>query len=537
MSDWEPIAQDVTNYVTWPQLERELRRLNLPIQAVGDGILTADIDVTGSITMSGAGKILTDDGFPRLEISQTGITGFDAGGSAIGTLDFSSTFGGLTFSESFYLDSNKYFQARSDAGQTVAGDIITEVRFGRAGDLTDGESGVVWLVNEFLNPGSLDRVWNLHAAEQSGGTSKYFSLTYSDGVTSEYGVMRWSSDGQSQLYVGSAAIPSLSFLSDEDLGLYRVGADQLGISAGGSRVAEFDSTGLQVDSIRAATSPGLEMVLSNTYVGIRSGATWNTVTYSDRLEVRNGPVRVAAGSDSAPSLSFYGDNDTGFYWDSSGVVAYASNGTFKMLFGANVLRGAASTGSFWVPYAVGTAGAPSYAFYGASDTGMWYANSSPEQIGFSVGGTNRIVIGTSSLAGATDNAMGLGSASLRFVDVWAVDTSINSSDPRYKQDLGSLPIDPVQFVRDVQPRSWRWPGRNRMHFGFDTSNVKAAMDAQHADWGAYVDPEIAPGPEDKGKNMRDVAKGLRVGELVPVMWAALQAAWDEIDALKAHVGI
>jgi hypothetical protein len=45
---------------------------------------------------------------------------------------------------------------------------------------------------------------------------------------------------------GTAAAPSLSFSADPDTGLYRAGADALGISAGGAERARVTSSGLQV---------------------------------------------------------------------------------------------------------------------------------------------------------------------------------------------------------------------------------------------------------------------------------------------------
>ena len=43
---------------------------------------------------------------------------------------------------------------------------------------------------------------------------------------------------------GSTSEPSITWLDDTNTGFYRVGADQIGIIVGGSKVGEFDSTGL-----------------------------------------------------------------------------------------------------------------------------------------------------------------------------------------------------------------------------------------------------------------------------------------------------
>jgi hypothetical protein len=48
---------------------------------------------------------------------------------------------------------------------------------------------------------------------------------------------------------GSFTSPSLSFIDDIDTGIYRVGANQLGIAAGGATSAVFNSNGIVVDKI------------------------------------------------------------------------------------------------------------------------------------------------------------------------------------------------------------------------------------------------------------------------------------------------
>lgn len=42
---------------------------------------------------------------------------------------------------------------------------------------------------------------------------------------------------------GTAALPSYTFQGDTDTGLYRIGANDLGVAAGGSKVGEFSSAG------------------------------------------------------------------------------------------------------------------------------------------------------------------------------------------------------------------------------------------------------------------------------------------------------
>ena len=55
---------------------------------------------------------------------------------------------------------------------------------------------------------------------------------------------------------GSAALPSIAFASDTDTGLYRVGANQLGVSTGGTQRLVIDSNGqIEATSLGTAASP------------------------------------------------------------------------------------------------------------------------------------------------------------------------------------------------------------------------------------------------------------------------------------------
>lgn len=91
---------------------------------------------------------------------------------------------------------------------------------------------------------------------------------------------------------GSAAAPAHAFGSDTDTGAYRVGSNTYGIAAGGSLVAQVDSTGLTV-----------------------TGAA-----------IASGQFRASDGSASAPGFSFSGDTNTGIYRIGADTIGIAVNG-------------------------------------------------------------------------------------------------------------------------------------------------------------------------------------------------------------------
>lgn len=101
-------------------------------------------------------------------------------------------------------------------------------------------------------------------------------------------------EGQISLNDGTAASPALFFTNDTDTGLYRPTANTLGISVSGTQVAYFDANGI-------------------TTVG--AGATFD------------GSVHAANGNANNPSLSFTGDQDTGFFRHQPNELGIALGGT------------------------------------------------------------------------------------------------------------------------------------------------------------------------------------------------------------------
>lgn len=83
---------------------------------------------------------------------------------------------------------------------------------------------------------------------------------------------------------GSAGNPSITFTSDANTGIYSVGADEIGVSAGGSLVASFVNTGSVV------------------------------------------VTRFGDGSATVPSQSFFNDTNTGFFRDTADQIGIALGG-------------------------------------------------------------------------------------------------------------------------------------------------------------------------------------------------------------------
>lgn len=71
---------------------------------------------------------------------------------------------------------------------------------------------------------------------------------------------------------GTVALPSLAFGSDLDTGIYRIGANNLGVAANGAKVLDVGTTGLAVTGLLSATTT-LSVTGASTLGKIITGAT------------------------------------------------------------------------------------------------------------------------------------------------------------------------------------------------------------------------------------------------------------------------
>ena len=129
---------------------------------------------------------------------------------------------------------------------------------------------------------------------------------------------------------GSASSPVLRFTNDDNTGIFRVTTDQMGFTTGGTERIRIDSAG--------------------------------------HLNLLTGQIRAINGTLAIPSYSFTIDPNSGFYWGSSGLVNYSSNGVSTVGFGNDGLY---IYNSRRLLNQDGTAALPSYTFNGDQDTGIF----------------------------------------------------------------------------------------------------------------------------------------------------------------------
>lgn len=198
----------------------------------------------------------------------------------------------------------------------------------------NGRSKAVW------NAGSIQSI-NVEADSISDGDQLYYDGTQRIWVT--------GTPPASALIAstGSVSNPSITFIDDQDTGLYNLAADTIGFTAGGIRQLSIDSDEHIMYAGPTATSTALRFTTSGgtTYIqnsaqfdkssGAPTGDTYQTIRFSPYssvdpiFDITNNGVRTATGAVGAPSYSFLDDTDSGMYLIGPNEFGFATNGTLR----------------------------------------------------------------------------------------------------------------------------------------------------------------------------------------------------------------
>ncbi len=273
---------------------------------------------------------------------------------------------------------------------------------------------------------------------------------------------------------------------------------------------------------------------------------YNGTSWSDWLHVNPGGSavfdRTVAFNEASAAFpnAFETDVNTGFYRVGADRFGITAGGlliaSFENYGGSNAS----------IRLLNGTESRPAFTFISDPDTGV--RRFGADELGLVAAGADRMIIGTygvkvegGHLLPRVDNVVQVGSSSLRYVNVWAVDGSINTSDEDEKRDLKPLAFDARAFVHAVEPIQYKHKdGGVRWHVGFGAQQVADSMAAHAVDFGAFIDPSHGkdrtdPQDEVEGENGNPGPLGLRYHELIPVLWQAWKETDTELQLLKERV--
>lgn len=151
-------------------------------------------------------------------------------------------------------------------------------------------------------------------------------------------------------------------------------------------------------------------------------------------------------------------------------------------------------------------------------------------------GTN-LIIGDGSLAATycytifapfDDNLRTCGSNTNRWSAVWAVNGTIQTSDPREKTDIETLAkVNTGKIVDAIKPISFRWvdggggkPG-SRQHWGFNAEEIGKVSEIAGRDFGGFVRAE-------------DGTLAMRPDQMVPILWEEMRRLRKRVAQLEGR---
>lgn len=150
---------------------------------------------------------------------------------------------------------------------------------------------------------------------------------------------------------------------------------------------------------------------------------------------------------------------------------------------------------------------------------------------FSDGGSFTIA-SNSSINPLDDNSRGLGNASFRWTDVWALDGTINTSDERDKKNIRDLTygLKEIMQLRSVK-FNWKDAVNSEDKVGLIAQELKKVIPEVVRDYEYKFDETT--GKKEKVPTQR---MGVMYADLIPVLIRAIQEQQQEIDALKKATG-
>ena len=198
--------------------------------------------------------------------------------------------------------------------------------------------------------------------------------------------------------VGSVSLPAYSFSSDSDTGIYRAGADSLGISLGGSRY--FDITTTSTSIYNETFIINNENTSNNTFTYAVGSDSIGGMEYYNFARWTDGNTRVQIGFEHAyegrPAETANPVSNDGRY---SGVYLFKNNQIGEEADGAGKVRVMEFTDQGQVLAGAGSidndAASPTYSFLNDVNTGIYSSGS--DSISISTAGTDSLIISNASI--------------------------------------------------------------------------------------------------------------------------------------------
>ena len=169
------------------------------------------------------------------------------------------------------------------------------------------------------------------------------------------------------------------------------------------------------------------------------------------------------------------------------------------------------------------------------------------------GGDTLEIWGGSNVVPATNDAVDLGETNHKWDDIYATNSSIQTSDQNTKDNITASDLG-LPFINKLSPKSYKFKGKTRTHYGLiaqDIETVLGDISKPTADFAGFIK---TPAPEQlyterdeahnripSGKAIGDVKLaahtdyGLRYTEFIGPLVKAVQELSAEVETLKTKV--
>ena len=131
---------------------------------------------------------------------------------------------------------------------------------------------------------------------------------------------------------------------------------------------------------------------------------------------------------------------------------------------------------------------------------------------------------------ASDDAKDLGETNHRWDDVYATNSSIQTSDSREKDNISVSDLG-LSFINKLAPKSYKFKGKTRTHYGLvaqDIETVLSDISKSTADFAGFVKTD-----NSEAKDGSSYRYGLRYGEFIAPLIKAVQELSTKVAALEA----
>ena len=375
-----------------------------------------------------------------------------------------------------------------------------KAKFGSGGDLTISHDGSNSIINDSgTGELQLQRAGNTILALDADGIE----------ITDPNGVASVTIKG----FENSDAVIGLQADEGDDNGdKWRI----VSVASDNDLIFTNDVNGSNVQKWGIDTSGNVVQTGSLTAVGITNNSTLN----------QNANINLSGDSVALNLIDTNNDND---------FQVKNGNGVFKITdTTASIDRYKISSAGVHIitgtlQNSLGSAASPTYTFQGDTDTGMFRTDSGANSISFTLGGTEGYRINTNRIMPAVDDDRDLGSASLKFDDVFATNNVIQTSDKNVKNTIVTSDLG-LDFINKLNPVSYKFNNKTRTHYGLISQEIETVLGTiskSATDFAGFCKDEV----DDDGNAMTP-KYGLRYTEFISPIIKAIQELSAKVTALE-----